>query len=62
MPVKVREAMREVEADGWYLNRQRGSHRPYKHTTKPGIVTIPGKPGKDLSPATYASIRRQAGL
>jgi predicted RNase H-like HicB family nuclease len=39
-----------LEQDGWYLDRTRGSHRQYKHSTKPGLVTVPGKPagGRNL--------------
>ncbi|HVL83149.1 MAG TPA: type II toxin-antitoxin system HicA family toxin [Pseudonocardia sp.] len=39
-----------------------GSHRQYKHPTKFGRVTVPGKLGKDLPVGTERSIRRQAGL
>jgi predicted RNA binding protein YcfA (HicA-like mRNA interferase family) len=51
-----------IEADGWYFVTQRGSHRQYKHPTKPGRVTIPGKPSKELDPDLERSILRQAGL
>jgi predicted RNA binding protein YcfA (HicA-like mRNA interferase family) len=60
--MKVREAIRLVEADGWFHVRTRGSHRQFKHTTKRGLVTIPGKPSDDLTPAMRRSILRQAGL
>jgi predicted RNA binding protein YcfA (HicA-like mRNA interferase family) len=60
--VKVREAIRLIEEDGWVLSRTRGSHRQYKHPTRPGLVTIPGKPGKDLPIGLQRSILRQAGL
>ena len=60
--VKVRDAIQMVEDDGWYLVTIRGDHRHYKHMLKSGRVTIPGKPNKDLSPATYHSILKQAGL
>jgi predicted RNA binding protein YcfA (HicA-like mRNA interferase family) len=62
MPLKVREIIRIIEADGWYLTATRGSHRQYKHATKPGRVTIPGKPSKDLPPGLERSILKQAGL
>ncbi|MGQ0776542.1 MAG: type II toxin-antitoxin system HicA family toxin [Pseudonocardiales bacterium] len=29
-----------LEADGWYLVRVRGSHRHYRHPTKPGTATV----------------------
>jgi predicted RNA binding protein YcfA (HicA-like mRNA interferase family) len=60
--MKVREAIRLIERDGWYLDRTRGSHRQYKHPSKPGLVTIPGKPNDDLAPGTTNSILKQAGL
>ncbi|WP_136256595.1 type II toxin-antitoxin system HicA family toxin [Metallibacterium scheffleri] len=40
----------------------RGSHRQYKHPSKPGRVTVPGKPGDDLAPGTLNSIYKQADL
>ena len=60
MPKKVREMIDEIEAQGWYLKRQRGSHRQYKHPTKKGTVTIAGKPSKDLPDWEVQSIRDQA--
>lgn len=60
--MKVREAIRLLEADGWRLDRQRGSHRVFRHTDKSGTVTVAGKPSMDIPPGTLASIRRQAGL
>jgi predicted RNA binding protein YcfA (HicA-like mRNA interferase family) len=60
--VKVREAIRLIEEDGWYLVATRGSHRQFKHPSKPGRVTIAGKPSDDLAPGTRNSILKQAGL
>jgi len=60
--MKVREDMRLIEQDGWYLDRTRGSHRPYKHPQKRGLVTVPGKPNDDLAPGTLNSILKQAAL
>jgi predicted RNA binding protein YcfA (HicA-like mRNA interferase family) len=51
-----------VEQDGWYRVVTHGSHRQYKHPTKPGRVTIHGHPGDDMPKGTLASIKRQAGL
>jgi predicted RNA binding protein YcfA (HicA-like mRNA interferase family) len=62
MPVKVREAIKRIEAAGWELSRTRGSHRQYRHPGRPGLVTIAGKPSDTLHPKTWASIIRQAGL
>jgi len=60
--MKVRAFVRLLEGDGWYLARTRGSHRQYKHPTKPGVVTLPGKPNDDLAPGTLNSVLKQAGL
>jgi predicted RNA binding protein YcfA (HicA-like mRNA interferase family) len=60
--LKVRQAVRLIEQDGWYLVATRGSHRQFKHPTKPGRVTVAGKPSDDLAPGTVASILKQAGL
>ena len=58
----VREVIKRIEADGWYLARQRSSHRQFKHPTKPGLVTVAGHPSVVLAPKTLKSILRQAGL
>jgi predicted RNA binding protein YcfA (HicA-like mRNA interferase family) len=60
--MKVREAIRLIENDGWFLVATRGSHRQYKHPIKPGRVTVAGKPSDDLAPGTLNSILKQAGL
>ena len=33
--MKVREVIRALEQDGWRVDRQRGSHRIFRHGTKP---------------------------
>ena len=60
--MKIRDAIRLVESDGWLLVNQAGSHRQYKHATKPGKVTIAGHPSAELAPKTLKSILDQAGL
>lgn len=54
--MKVREVIERLEGDGWFLVDTRGSHRQYKHPTKPGRVTVAGKPSDDLAPGTLNSI------
>jgi predicted RNA binding protein YcfA (HicA-like mRNA interferase family) len=60
--MKVREVVKLLEEDGWYLARRGGSHRQYKHPTKAGTVTVSGKPNVDVPPGTLNSILKQAGL
>jgi predicted RNA binding protein YcfA (HicA-like mRNA interferase family) len=56
-----REIIQKIEADGWYLVDISGSHRQFRHPTKPGRVTVK-HPAKDLPVGTVKSIERQAGL
>ena len=62
MPRTVRDMIRLVEDDGWRQVSQVGSHRQYRHPTKPGRVTIAGKRSEDVYPKMERSILRQAGL
>jgi predicted RNA binding protein YcfA (HicA-like mRNA interferase family) len=57
--LKVRAMIAEVEAAGWVYVGTVGSNAQYKHPERSGKVTIPGKPGDDLTPKTVNSIRRQ---
>jgi predicted RNA binding protein YcfA (HicA-like mRNA interferase family) len=60
--MKVRDVLKMLDEGGWLLDRTRGSHRQFKHSTKPGLVTVAGKPSDDLGPGTLNSILKQAGL
>ena len=60
--MKVGEAIRLLERDGWILVATRGSHRQYRHPVKLGRVTVAGKPSEDLAPGTLNSILKQSGL
>jgi predicted RNA binding protein YcfA (HicA-like mRNA interferase family) len=60
--VKVKDVTRLLEDDGWFLVATRGSHRQYKHLTRPGRVTVAGKLSDDLAPGTLNSILKQSGL
>jgi predicted RNA binding protein YcfA (HicA-like mRNA interferase family) len=62
MPMKIKEIIRLLEADGWRLKRTTGSHRHFSHPSKPGLVTVAGKPSATLKEKTQARILRQAGL
>jgi predicted RNA binding protein YcfA (HicA-like mRNA interferase family) len=60
--VKYRDLIKRIEQDGWRYLRTSGSHAQYKHDAKPGLVTIAGKPGKDVPIGTLKSILRQANM
>jgi predicted RNA binding protein YcfA (HicA-like mRNA interferase family) len=58
--VKFRELIRLLEEDGWQLVAQRGSRQQYEHPSKPGKVTVAGKPGADVPRGTAANILRRS--
>ena len=60
--MKVRDIIKMIEDDGWYIVATRGSHRQYKHHIKPGRVTIAGNLNHDVAPGTLNSILKQAKL
>ena len=60
--MKVRDVISLIESDGWIQVRTKGSHRQFRHPTKPGIVTVAGKPRVDIPPGTLNSVLKQAGL
>lgn len=63
MRMRVFEIIQVLEKDGWYLYTQKGSHKQYKHNSKPGKVTVPdhGK-NHELDHSVVGSILKQAGL
>ncbi|AVZ79485.1 addiction module toxin, HicA family [Zoogloeaceae bacteirum Par-f-2] len=60
--MKVGDVLLMLRNDGWFLVATRGSHRQFKHPSKPGRVTVAGKPSDDLAAGTLNSILKQAGL
>jgi predicted RNA binding protein YcfA (HicA-like mRNA interferase family) len=61
--MKVSEIIKIIEDDGWFLIRQKGSHRQYKHKIKKGLVTIAlHKMSDDIAKGTLNSILKQAQI
>lgn len=60
--MKVSDVLSMLSDDGWYLVSTKGSHRQFKHPSKPGRVTVAGKPSDDLAPGTLNSILKQSDL
>jgi predicted RNA binding protein YcfA (HicA-like mRNA interferase family) len=60
--MKVKEIIKIIEQNGWFMVRIKGSHRQYKHNTKKGVVTIAGNLNDELAKGTRNSILNQAGL
>ncbi|MDA1054880.1 MAG: type II toxin-antitoxin system HicA family toxin [Planctomycetota bacterium] len=60
--MKVRDLVKLLEHDGWYVDRTRGSHRQLRHAMKTGTVTVSGHLSDTVHPKTLKSVLRQAGL
>lgn len=60
--VKLSKILKDLQANGWYEVRQRGSHRQFKHPVKKGTVTVDGKESKTICGFLLKSIERQSGL
>lgn len=58
---KLRQVIRLLHNDNWYLVRISGDHRQFKHPTKPGTVTVRGSMNEVLNQFLLNSIWKQAG-
>ena len=58
----MRDLVKLLESDGWYLSRIRGSQKQFRHRKKPGLVTLAGKSNDDVAPAAQNSVAEQAEL
>ena len=59
---KVRDLLRVLHEDGWFLERQTGSHRQFRHPSKKGTVTVNGHESDTLSHGLVNGILKQSGL
>jgi predicted RNA binding protein YcfA (HicA-like mRNA interferase family) len=62
MPKKYREVRAALEAAGWTVVRQRGSHEVWAHSEKPDRIVVAGKDSATVPPGTLCSIRRASGI
>jgi len=60
--MKVRDLLKLIESDDWYQVAQKGSHRQFKHPSKPGRVTVAGHPSQEMDKGTLNNILKQADL
>jgi len=61
--LKVRELIKVLQKDGWYVVRQKGSHRQFKHNEKKGLATVSShKESDEIAPGTLKSIYKQAQI
>ena len=60
--MRASEVVRRLLSDGWVEAKGRGSHRNFRHPTKPGKVTVPMHGSRDLPIGTIRSIEKLSGL
>lgn len=60
--ITAAQVLRALARDGWWVDRQSGSHAHLRHPSKRARVTVPQHSGVILSPKTLRSICEQAGL
>ena len=58
--MKIKEILKILKKEGWFLARTKGSHRQYKHPEKTGLVTISGKLSDEIAKGTLNSLYKQA--
>ena len=58
---KVKEVIKMLEEDGWYMITCKGDHRQFKHDSKKDKVTVRGKMSEELNQFLLNSIFKQAG-
>lgn len=61
--MKVREIIKKLLEEGWYLARQKGSHKVYKHPEKPDARIVLPDHGSDKEPSVgiLNEIKKKAG-
>jgi predicted RNA binding protein YcfA (HicA-like mRNA interferase family) len=47
MPKKIRQLIADLKGAGFTLDREKGSHRQFKHRNFGGVVTLSGGEGDD---------------
>ncbi|EKD28903.1 MAG: hypothetical protein ACD_79C00167G0004 [uncultured bacterium] len=61
--MKIHEIIKLITKDGWYLVRQKGSHKQFKHPIKKGLVTIScHKMSDEIAHGTLGSILKQSQI
>jgi predicted RNA binding protein YcfA (HicA-like mRNA interferase family) len=62
MPKTYREVRSALQATGWHVIRQRGSHEVWAHPERAPRIVVAGKPGDTVPVGTLGSIRRASGI
>lgn len=60
--MKSSELNRLLRKDGWYVDRQSGSHMIMKHPTKKGQLVVPDHGSNEVGKGLANKILKMAGL
>jgi predicted RNA binding protein YcfA (HicA-like mRNA interferase family) len=60
--VKVKEIIKRLKVDGWTQIRQESSHRTFKKSGNPDLITVSGPDSQDVYSGQLSDIRRTSGL
>jgi predicted RNA binding protein YcfA (HicA-like mRNA interferase family) len=60
--MKVRDIIKMIEDDGWFLVATRDSNRQYKYPVKTGRATIAGHANDEVASGTLNRALKQAKL
>jgi len=58
----VKDILKRIKKDGWFLHRHGASHDLYRHPFKDGQLTLPRHGSKEMAKGTFNSILKGAGL
>jgi predicted RNA binding protein YcfA (HicA-like mRNA interferase family) len=61
--MKTREIIQRLDQEGWYIARQKGSHKIYKHPDKPEARIVLPDHGSNKEPSigVLNDIKKKAG-
>ena len=60
--MKSNELFRILRKDGWFVERQKGSHMVMKHPTKKGQIVVPAHGSNEVGTGLANKILKDAGL
>jgi len=61
-PMKVKDVIEKLKADGWVQVRQESSHRTFKKEDNPQLITVSGHDRAEVYVGQLSDIRRTSGL
>jgi len=60
--MKSSELLRLLKRDGWYIERQSGSHAIMKHSQKDGQLSVPLHAAKEVKKGLLSAISKEAQI